>query len=350
MKVISYIEKDKWNTLVKSFVNWDVYYLCEYSISLMKHGDGEPCLLYYEDEKSRLCFVVMINDIADMQIFENILIKKKYFDMETPYGYGGPIIEGDFDEICKERFMCELIRFCEAKNIITQFVRFHPLYQNQIFLNGICEIRSTKETIVIDTSFVDIINQNMDSKNRNMVRKAKKLGVTIISDNGERIDDFIRIYESTMDKNNAGKYYYFERSYYEYLKMEMKNNVIFFYACLGEEIISAAIFFFNDNYMHYHLSGSMLEYRHIPVTNLLIYEAALWGCERGIKFLHLGGGVTAVDSLFGFKKQFNKNGYLPYFIGRNIFDESIYNKLLQKRKEVDCAFNIENPFFIQYRK
>lgn len=350
MQIISHVDKEKWNSIVKSFADWDVYYLCEYAISLMHHGDGKPLLIYYEDDKTRLCYVVMLNDIADIDAYKDVLQKERYFDITTPYGYGGPIVEGDFVRGRQERFMAELKQYCRQNNIITQFIRFHPLYQNQRWINEICEVTSIKDTITIQTTTVEVINRNMDGKNRNMVRKAIKYGITVIQDKGERLNDFIKIYESTMNKNSAGDYYYFEEEYYEYLKIQMKANVVFFYACLGTEIISASIFFYNERYMHYHLSGTLEEYKSMAATNLMLYEAALWGVQRGIKHLHLGGGLGAADGLFGFKKQFNKNGRLPFYIGRNIFDREAYEKLILLRKKLDSSFDTENQYFIQYRK
>lgn len=350
MQVITHTDKEKWNNIVKSFPNWDIYYLQEYSMSFMKHGDGEPLLFYYKDSNCRLCYVMMLNDISQMKAYSGVLPPSKYFDLTTPYGYGGPIIEGDFDAISQKKFANALNVFCEQHNIASQFIRFHPLQNNQIFMKDLCEIAEIKETIMIDTTNYEIINRNMDSKTRNMVRKAKKMGVSIAHDAGEHIDEFIRIYELTMNENQANSYYYFEQEYYDYLIKEISDNTVYFYSYVDDIMISAAIFFYNEKYMHYHLSGTLKEYRHMASMNLLLNEAALWASNRGIKLLHLGGGVGATDSLFKFKKQFNKNGKLPFYIGRNIFNKKTYDELLDIRRKIDPNFDMNNSYFIQYRK
>ena len=102
--------------------------------------------------------------------------------------------------------------------------------------------------------------------------------------------------------------------------------------------------------MHYHLSGTLMDFRPYAPTNLLLYSAALWASERGIKKLHLGGGVGTEDSLFNFKKQFNKKGRIPFFIGRTIVDREIYDYLLDLRKKSDPLFDKNNGYYIQYRK
>lgn len=190
----------------------------------------------------------------------------------------------------------------------------------------------------------------MDSKNRNMVRKAIKSGITIFHDKGNYLDEFIKIYEATMDNNSASSYYYFERSYYEYLIENMRENIEFFYSVYENRIIGAAIFFFNKEFMHYHLSGIYKEYRALAPTNLLLYEAARWACRQGIRLIHLGGGIEREDNLFCFKKGFNKNGRLPFYVGRTIFDQMAYKELLSIRKSVEDDFDVNNKFMIQYRR
>ena len=70
----------------------------------------------------------------------------------------------------------------------------------------------------------------------------------------------------------------------------------------------------------------------------MLYEAAVWACENGIALMHLGGGLSENDNLFGFKKQFNKNGRIPFYIGRTIFIKPAYDYLLQIRKQLEPEF------------
>jgi lipid II:glycine glycyltransferase (peptidoglycan interpeptide bridge formation enzyme) len=113
--------------------------------------------------------------------------------------------------------------------------------------------------------------------------------------------------------------------------------------------VGGAIVFFNEKTMHYHLAGTKLEYRKFAVSNLILYEAALWANKMGIKKFHLGGGMSPNDSLFGFKKQFNKTDSLKFVVGRTIFDKQSYTLLLNIRIENDKMFNPNNHFMIQYR-
>ena len=181
-----------------------------------------------------------------------------------------------------------------------------------------------------------------------MVRKAAKNGVTIEKRSIDNYQEFIPIYKETMMKDNAEEYYYFEEEYYK-AQYGLKDNACIFYALLEGKPIAAAIMYFNDRYIHYHLAGTITEYRKYAPSNLLLYEASCWASQQGIKKFHLGGGITQDDNLFGFKKQFNKNGRLPFVIGKTVFNNEAYQKLLAIRQKSDVSFDINNSRMIQYR-
>lgn len=349
MIVLTTNHKNEWNDIVKSFQNWDIYYLYEYSVSLQLHGDGIPHLIYFHNDNVKICYVMMKNDIANLSSYHNLIPNDQYFDFTTPYGYGGPLIDGLYSSNDIKCFYDDLTQYCKEENIVTQFFRFHPLLQNQNLLKDYTRIVTNKQTIFMDLTSEELIFQNMDTKNRNMIRKAKKNEVTITYSTSTDVDEFIAIYDETMRRNCADTYYYFDRSYYDYILNNLNDHTIFFYAHHNNKIISASIFFYNQNYMHYHLSGTLSEYRTYASTNLLLFEAAKWGANLGIKQLHLGGGVDSTDNLFAFKKQFNKNGRLDFTIGSTVFNQNVYAELVNIRHQNDPHFDINKPYLILYR-
>ena len=350
LKVYDKSEKDAWNEIVKSFWNWDIYYLYEYAYSFMLHGDGDMHLIYFTYGEERLAYVVMQKDISNSNVFSDLLESHVYYDWETPYGYGGPLVDEKLSIEAQQLFAKELKQYCREHNIVSQFLRFHPLLRNFEILPNLIETRYLRDTIFMDTEMdADGIMLNMDSKNRNMVRKAIKNNVTIVKKDITDLDEFVQMYKETMAKHEADEYYIFGWEYFDYLA-EMSNNACVFYAMYEGKAISSAIIYYNDQYAHYHLSGSHAEYRKYSPSNLLLYEAACWAHKKGIKQFHLGGGMAPDDSLFGFKKQFNKNGRVSFVVGRTIFNHDAYEKLLTLREKKDKTFNRNNGFMIQYRR
>lgn len=349
VEVIQIQQKEKWNNIVKSFHKWDVYYLNEYVHSLQIHGDGIPLLIYQEEAEGKLCYVMMQEDIADFLPLTPYLESGIYYDWTTPYGYGGPLVEGNITEEWIAAFMEELALWCREHRVISQFFRFHPLLQNQRVLEKASDIVYMKKTVYINTEDKDVVFKNMAPNNRNMVRKAIRNGIEIVIDKGERIEEFEKIYEATMKNNGAEEYYYFGKEYFDCLNQEMEGNIVYFYAFYQGIPVSASIFFYNETFMHYHLSGTLPEYRKLAAANLLLSKAAYWAVEQGIKEFHLGGGIGIEDSLLTFKKHFNRNGLLDFCIGRNIFDEKAFDNLVELRKRTDSKYNDSKPFLIKYR-
>lgn len=312
------------------------------------HGDGIPLLIYFEYGENRVCYVVMQKDISKDTRFQGELEAGKYFDFETPYGYGGPLCDKAISEDAQEKFLAEIREYSKENGIVSQFVRFHPLLSNYDAMPNAFEIRYLHQTVFISTKSRELIMSNMDSKNRNMVRKAIKNGVTIVRKPIDDYNDFLPIYKETMVKNDADDYYFFKEDYFKE-QIELKDNACIFYAMKDQQPIAGAIMYFNDRYMHYHLAGTCTAFRKYSPSNLLLYEAACWASEKGIMKFHLGGGIVEDDNLFMFKKQFNKVGRLPFYIGRTIFDEIVYKQLISLRAKTDKGFNDNNNRMIQYR-
>lgn len=334
-------QAEAWDGIVKSFAKYDVYYLSGYVKAFMIHGDGEPQLLFYEDEGLKAIYVYMKRKTAI----------NGYYDSVTPYGYGGVLFEGDTSKENLEAFWKAYVEKVKEEGIVDNFVRYHPVLANAIPMKQISNVIDLGKTVAFDLSSEEVIWTNIISKNRNMIRKAEKNGIEIRHGKGlELFKDFKRIYNATMEKDHAEEYYFFGDAFYESIDKDLHDNYEMFYAVLNGEIIAMSIMLFANNQMHYHLSGSMIEYRNLAPSNLLLYKAALWGCEQGFKTFHLGGGVgSGEDNLYKFKAAFNRNSDYQFSIGKEIFDQNKYDELVAERNSRDKEFNKESKYFPLYR-
>ncbi len=341
IQLYSINESTAWDNIVKSFVDYDVYYLSGYVKAFCIHGDGIPFLLYYESDGLKAIYVYMRRETAIEGLFDAI----------TPYGYGGVLFEGDTSEQNIQAFWNEYLKEMEKEHVVDNFVRYHPILKNAVPMKGISDVIDLGKTIAIDLSSPEVIWENIISKNRNMIRKAEKNGIEI--HHGKDLTlfkDFCRIYNATMDKDHAEEYYYFGDEFYESIHKDLHDNYEMFYAVLNGGIIAMSIMLFANKQMHYHLSGSKMEYRNLAPSNLLLYKAALWGCEHGYKTFHLGGGVgSGEDNLYKFKAAFNRKSDYQFSIGKQIFDQEKYNKLVEIRKTSDASFDATSNFFPLYR-
>ena len=329
-------QSEQWDNVVRSFKEYDVYWLSGYVKAFQIHGDGEPLLFFYEDVSVRGINVVMKRDIAKDSHFIGKIPENKYFDFATPYGYGGWIVEGDFLEALFEEYEKWLVQ----NNIVSEFVRFHPMIKNQAKSACFYEVVELGEVVHMDLDTPEKIWENIISKNRNMIRKAIKNDVKVYNGRFPEIyKQFRSIYNSTMDKDDADDYYYFSEQFYYSVLEDLPHNAQIFWAEKDGQIIAASIMLATNGRMNYHLSGSLREYGSLAPTNLLLYEAALWGNANGYKTLYMGGGVgSGEDSLFKFKRSFYKGDLNHFYIGKKIYVQEIYDELLKLREPIDSGF------------
>jgi hypothetical protein len=339
--IYSIEDNTKWDDIVSSFANYDVYYLSGYVKAFQIHGDGDPQLLYYEADGLKAIYVYMKRKTAI----------EGYYDSVTPYGYGGVLFDGDTSETNLQAFWNAYVEKMKEEGIVDNFVRYHPVLANAVPMKQISTVIDLGKTIAFDLASPEVIWENIISKNRNMIRKAEKNGVTIEHGKGmELLDKFTQIYNATMDKDHAEEYYYFKRPFYESIDRDLHENYEMFYAMYEGRPIAMSIMIFANGRLNYHLSGSDIEYRNLAPSNLLLYKAALWGYEQGCKTFHLGGGVgSGEDNLYKFKAAFNKNSDFQFSIGKEIFDQEKYDELVALRAKHDTDFNPESKFFPLYR-
>ena len=370
-QVLTLAESEQWDAIVRTFAFYDTYYLSGYVRAFRIHGDGDPLLFYYNDGRIKGINVAMRRSIIEDPHFNGILDEDRYFDLATPYGYGGWLIENLYNasastdteekrrlenearkETIDEESLAWLFRdyerWCLRNNIVSEFVRFHPMIGNHNAVKDHYDVIELGEVVHMDLSNPERIWENISSKNRNTIRKAMKNDVVIYNGRFPEIyRKFKIVYDSTMDKDDAEEYYYFEEPFYDSLCGDLEKNAQIFWAEKNKEVIAASIMLECNGFMNYHLSGSLRDYSSLAPTNLLLYKAALWGCEHGMKTLYLGGGVgSGEDSLFKFKRSFYKGNDLHHFhIGRKVFDSDVYQELTMMRGET-----IENVnFFPVYR-
>ena len=343
LSVYTLEQASEWDRIVRSFPEYDTYWLSGYVKAFQIHGEGEPILFHYEDTTVRGINVVMKRDLSTCVHFKDTIAPNTLFDLSTPYGYGGWLIEGEATKPLFEAYEA----YCLSNSIVSEFVRFHPVLKNHEKAEGGYEVIRLGETIAMDLSSPDVIWANITSKNRNVIRKAQKNGVKIYNGRFPAIyEEFREIYNKTMDKDNADSYYYFGKEFYESVLNDLPHNAQVFYAVYEDTVVSAAIFLTANGRINYHLSGSRQEFSHLAATNLLLYEVALWGHYNGYNTLYLGGGVgSAEDSLFKFKRSFYRPDDLPRFcIGKKIFNQEKYEDLIRMRTDLP-----ESGFFPKYR-
>ncbi|CEG22094.1 FemAB family protein [Planococcus massiliensis] len=277
---------------------------------------------------------------------KNLFIKREipleveggpYYDLTTPYGYGGPIIldckNGDRDGLVKA-YEAAFQRYCNENNVVCEFVRFHPLFNNAADFKECYEIRFKRKTIQTWLKgWDDLILHEYSSSCRRDIRQSLRAGVEFqVVQNPDDLHDFKKIYYSTMNRNDADSIYYFDDDYFENCMKLLGEYLVTVEVMYEGKTIGMSISFACGDAIHAHLTGTLKEYHRLAPAYVLQYALALWGEEHGYERIHHGGGRTGEkdDKLYQFKKKFSKSAELDYFTGHRIWDPEVYALLCEK--------------------
>ena len=192
LKIYTLDNCGEWDRIVRSFSNYDVYYLSGYVKAFQLHGDGTPLLFYCEYGSVRGINVVMKRDIALDEHFTGRLPENTYFDFSTPYGYGGWLIENPWGENIALLFR-EYSEYCRCCNVVSEFVRFHPIVENYQYVKNFYNTVFLGETVAMDLSSKEVIFNNLKKENRKKIRKAEHLGVQVYCGHDEKLYQMFRI-------------------------------------------------------------------------------------------------------------------------------------------------------------
>jgi len=254
-----------------------------------------------------------------------------FFDLVSPYGYAGPYCN---DNSFFSKGENEFIKYVQTQNVVTEFVRYHFIYNKEQKFSKNIKTELNRTLIVIDLSktWEDIWMKEMSMNNRNYVRKMEKEGYIFeINHSSQIIEEFIKLYYQTMDYTNADKYYYFNKEYFYQLFRALKGKVKLARIIKDDITYSTVFFFIGGKILHLYLMGRNFGYPKVPATNLLYTRIAEWAKGQGVMLLNIGGGITNSenDPLFKFKKNFSKQTRL-FYIGKRIHQKAIYQQIVDK--------------------
>lgn len=342
-----------WLEILAGFTEKDVYYLPAYNRICKDNGDGNPFAAYYENGSGKVFYPFIERDILELPFLAGSNQWRGNKDITTPYGFGGPLIsckDPCGNELLKE-FRNHFNRYCQERKIVSEFIRFHPLLENHAGHTDILSCTLNRQTVAVDLQKgPDNIWENMSSTCRNRIRKARRNQVQVdFSDTESDIREFIRLYTLTMDKLKAKQYYYFSPEYFFGLKKHLKESFVLANARVGGKVIASGIIFCCGSFMNYHLGGSDENQLNMAPNNLLFFETARFGAEKGFKYLHLGGGHSNNDSLHKFKLGFAPDGRKEFWVGQQIHLPDVYQFLKDAWKKYNKGNDADNRFFPIYR-
>ena len=293
-------------------------------------------------------------------VITNLFLKRKinvqpadgiqYYDITTPYGYGGPVVHHTTDqEKLIKAYMESFQAYTVREHIIAEFVRFHPIIGNGKVFQEAYQAIFDRKTVGTNLTFDNVIEAEFSKHKRRDIRRIlKNPDIRYeVDENPESLDDFIEIYYSTMDRDGADHYYYFDRDYFHMMLEKFRGHITTGKVFLGEKLIAMGVYFRYGKYLHAHLSGTLSEYLEYSPAYILKYALALYGHEKGYEVIHYGGGSSRSEEngLYQFKREFGKNTVFDFYLAKKVWNQDVYLLICEA-----SGADVNSEFFPAYRE
>ncbi len=327
MSVLLTLEnKKEWNEYLQRIPaeNRDIYFTPEYYSLYQNYGDGEACCYVFEKDGEIVMYPFLRNPITPLRY----KLDKEYYDIQGAYGYNG-IIASNHGTDFINAFWVSFDEWCRNNDVVAEFSRFHPLLNNHLLASPQMKTFYSRHTVVLDLTDNDIWMHQISSKNRNMIRKAEKEGVTIVE--SDDYETFRQLYNGTMSDLHADDFYFFPPEYYSEYKKTFQGESMLCLAMYNGNAIAGSMFMYSNNYAHYHLSARDRQYSRYAANNLILWYGIQKAKERGCKWLHFGGGTTGDDndSLLKFKRDFSKT-LGEFWIGKRVHNQLVFDEIVRQ--------------------
>ena len=330
----------------------DVYHLRGYHIFASELGEGDPYLVVAGDRDRGLAWPYLLRPIVGVEAN----------DVTSVYGYPGPVAWGldpgdRFLSLAWEQFLATW----RDQNVVSVFTRFHPLVENAQLATAFYELAgeagevslglvAAGETVSVDCTLDDDAALAGYTKVlRQEIASARRAGLlTTEIEDWTSLEDFIRLYQATMDRSGAARRYYMDGPSVLRLRDLLDGHLHLLITRLGDDVAAAGLFTEHEGIVQAFLVGTEERLRAHSPLKVLLDDARRWARTRGSTVLHLGGGRAGhQDSLLAFKRRFSPRRH-KFHTGGWVLQAGLYRHLAESRAAERSP--LTNDFFPAYRR
>ena len=325
-------------------VSHDVYHLPEYlDVSAVYEGSEEAfATAFYAHDGESFCLIPLLVRTLPARLGA----PPEWRDVTSPYGYAAPLFHGD--ETWADKAMQVFAEESRARQVVSAFIRLHPLLPASSALARSGELVKHGETVYVDLSLSEAtLWSQTRGRLRSYISGLKRAGFHTRFDDWSSYEHFVRVYGQTMARLEADQFYQFPEEYFRDLRTALGNKL---HLCsvfdANGTFACGALMTATQGIVQYHLSGTADEFIASSPSKLMINEITLWAKRNGHQLLHLGGGLRGqADSLLHFKAGFSslRSEFLTY---RLVCDPEKYDALC---RDLQSFTSETNNYFPRYR-
>ena len=320
------------------------YYHPDYVAAAARWENGEPECLRIEANDGWLLYPYVRHAISGDS--------SGAFDVQTAYGYGGPLFVGEWDHMSRVDALHEVGRYLADRGAVAEFVRCHERWTDVDAMRESGYSTSAVRTNVSCDLLSEPVPAAWASNVRRNLKRAMAAGLRWrVGTSGGDLDAFVSLYAITAQRLGMSASYRFDVAYFRALFAMGGPLAQLVLVKTGNAIpVAGALVLCGGGMAHYHLGGSDFAHQNDRPNDLLYLAMAETARAAGCTAIGWGGGLSTDpdDSLFRFKCGFGKV-HVPAHIGCRVLNETAYRALIDDWERCNPDRAATCKLFLRYR-
>lgn len=317
-------------------------------VELFAHSQGEQarCLVARDDSGTAIVPFIL------RPVSHNVQgLRSGLSDAISPYGYGGPY--GTSKTLASGVWPLAS-EWMHEEGVVSLFARL-ALNAPEPDLPDGAAVRPTADNVVVDLALTEAEQWlRYEHKVRKNVKKALRAELSAtIRPRFSDLDEFVELYHDTMSRRSASSFYFFDRTFFvaiqdglpeSYVAAEVRDAT--------GRLVSAELVLTSDQFLYSFLGGTREDAFPMAPNDLLKHAVIGYGRTTGRRGFVLGGGYSAGDGIFRYKRSFDPTGSVPFRTLRLIADSPTYDRLTEAHAHEQSGARsacIDDDFFPAYR-
>jgi hypothetical protein len=333
----------EWESEYLALDKRDIFYNSDYYQVNGHYAGWEPEMFVFSVDGKKIIYPYVKKPIRELGFGWEFV---DFFDIST-LEYGGAICGLGITLEIFQKFLDSFSEYCSANGIVSEFVRLHPFSVGSEFY-GVTGSSKKVYYVDLNKSKEEILSEFKKS-NYNSITKAQRSDVSVYKTiKSEHIAKFFDIYQETMKLRGAENFYFYSLEFIQQLIEKLKDKVKLFVAEREGKIIAGSLFLYDNDIVHYYLSGLNRGESVYSPSNLILYTAILDAKDSGFRLFNLGGGYSPADGLDNFKSSFTATSKNFYRFTK-IHNQEVYDKIVNAKKATAEGKSYNKDYFPAYR-
>lgn len=289
-----------WDEVLDQIGIYDFYHLAAFHQLAEIRGEGKPVMAVFREGGWMVAFPLLVRPI-DLPWSD-----EGQFDATSVVGMAGPLAPAGLPDEIRADWLADLQDFLTQHHIVSVYARLNYALGQMSLLAGLGSVSKRHTEVVIDvTTPPEEQLARYEHGHREQIARLRRMGFACRVGGLEDLDEFVVLYENTMDRLGDQATSRLDQPYFDYLMRHMPEHIHLMSCKQDSETVMMGMLSACNGIVHGLYMGMDPDYRRLSPFKLVIDESRRWACAKGARLLLLGSGnCRPDDTLLKFKLGF----------------------------------------------